>query len=77
MPLAGRPERVLSPEDNADLPGYVMTEACCFLDRVYGDYVHNKNGTHLSGGVVGNKTWQARWKRMVQLDQRHYLVPQG
>ena len=76
-PSAGRPERVLPSEDGADLPGYVVTQADRLLDGVYGDHVHDNDGTHLSGGIVADKAWQVRWKRMVQLDQRHYSVPQG
>ena len=76
-PSAGRPERVLPSEDGADLPGYVVTQADRLLDGVYGDHVHDNDGTHLSGGIVADKAWQERWKRMVQLNQRHYSVPQG
>ena len=56
-------------EAAADLPGYAPTEADKLLDLVYGDHAHNNDRTHLSGGIAGDRMWQERWRRMVQIDQ--------
>ena len=42
-------------EAAADLPGYVPTEADRLLDMVYRDHAHDNDGTHLSGGIAGDK----------------------
>ena len=64
-------------EAAADLPGYAPTEADKLLDLVYGDHAHNNDRNHLSGGIAGDRMWQERWRRMVQIDQRHYSLPKG
>lgn len=73
----GQPGAPLATEEGADLPGYCPTEADRLLDEVFGDHAHDNDGAHLGGGVVGDKTWQQRWLRMVQLNQPHYDLPKG
>jgi hypothetical protein len=41
-----------------DLPSATITEADQKMMTVYGDYVHQNNGTHLDGGVKGDNAWQ-------------------
>jgi hypothetical protein len=47
------------------------------LDKVYGDHVHANNGTHLSGGVSDDKTWQKYWKSLVAFSPARYDTPKG
>jgi hypothetical protein len=61
----------------ADLPGYQPTPADLLLDTVYGDHVHDNDGTHLNGGIANDAFWQCRWKRMAQLATTRYQVPKG
>ena len=44
---------------------------------VYGDQIHQNDGTHLDGGVVDDKVWQTRWKEVVTLPPQRYDVPTG
>ena len=37
------------------------------LTRVYGDCVHQNDGTHLDGGIRDDMVWQERWKKIVGL----------
>ena len=65
------------PDTDADLPGYLVTEADRLLDTVLGDHVHDNDGTHLRGGIANDAIWQRRWKRMAQLATTRYQVPPG
>ena len=38
------------PDVGLDLPGYVLKKADCRLGEVYGDHIHDNDGTHLDGG---------------------------
>eukprot|EP00978_Attheya_sp_CCMP212_P042445 scaffold258630_cov55-Attheya_sp.AAC.1 len=44
---------------------------------VYGDYVHQNNGTHLDGEIADDKIWQARWQKLVALPTKRYNAPGG
>jgi hypothetical protein len=46
------------PDEGADLPDYVPTEADKLLDGVYGDHVHDNDGSQLEGGVDEDKLFQ-------------------
>ena len=70
------PETVV-PDVGADLPGYTLTQADKLLDVVYGDHIHDNDGTHLDGGVADDGVWQARWRRLVQVHPNNYSVPKG
>jgi hypothetical protein len=71
------PPLVVVPDVNTDLPGYQPTAADLLLDTIYGDHVHDNDGTHLDGGIANDAFWQGRWKRMAQLATTRYLVPKG
>jgi hypothetical protein len=61
----------------ADVEGYAPTPVDALLDGVYGDHPHQNDGCHLDGGISHDKTWQRRWKRVVQLPIAAYAVPKG
>ena len=71
------PGPVVTPDEGADLPGYIVTEADQLLDTAYGDHVHDNAGTHLNGGVANDALWQRRWRRMAQLATTRYQAPPG
>jgi hypothetical protein len=60
-----------------DLPGVEMTEADKLLLKVYGDYVHQNDGTHLDGGIADDKVWQKRWIDLAILPTQRYAAPKG
>ena len=64
-------------EVGADLPSYSLSETDKLLDAVYGDHPHTNDGTHLDGGVVGNRFWFNHWKYLVQLPTTKYSLPKG
>ena len=41
----------------ADLPDYVITDRDRMMDGVYGDHVHQNDGTHLNGGIADDAVW--------------------
>ena len=49
------------------------------LRTVYGDNVHDDDGTTLAGGIdpATDRNWQLRWKRLVAFPQSHYALPRG
>ena len=60
-----------------DLPGYVPNEVDLKLKEVYGDYLHQNDGTHLDGGIQDDAVWQERWKKLVGLPAQRYQAPGG
>ena len=42
------------PEENADLPGFILERAHMLLQEVNGDLLHHNNGSHLDGLVADN-----------------------
>eukprot|EP00978_Attheya_sp_CCMP212_P030174 scaffold109998_cov63-Attheya_sp.AAC.3 len=60
-----------------DLPNQVPTDTDRKLMGVYGDYVHQNDGTHLDGGIAYDKIWQARWQKLVALPIKRYDAPGG
>ena len=63
--------------ENADLDGYLPTEADAHLDKIFNDHVHQNNGSHLHGDVADDDAWQRRWKTIVQVTPRRYNAPKG
>ena len=43
-----------------DLPGYMPTEVNMKLKEVYGNYLHQNDGSHLDGGILDDAIWQER-----------------
>ena len=39
-------------KDEPDLPGYIVTDVDRKLQEVYGDYIHQNDGSHLDGGIA-------------------------
>ena len=60
-----------------DTPGHVPTEVDLKLKEVYGDYLHQNDGTHLDGGIQDDAVWQERWKKLVGLPAQRYQAPGG
>ena len=71
------PPHPITPDADADLPGYLPTAADSLLAIAYGDHVHANDGTHLSGGIANDRHWQNHWKRLRQLSSTRYTVPKG
>ena len=47
------------------------------MDLVYGDHVHQNDGTHLNGGIADDPVWQVYWRRLVVLPPQQYTLPKG
>ena len=60
-----------------DLPGATISDADRKLLEVYGDYIHQNDGTHLDGGIKDDAVWQEYWRRLVTLPPQRYDVPSG
>ena len=64
-------------QENPDLPGYVLTDSDKIFDRAFGDHIHQNDGSHLTGGVKGDRFWQESWRSLISLPQQLYDVPKG
>jgi hypothetical protein len=60
-----------------DLPGAAISMADLKLKEVYGDYIHQNDGTHLDGGIADDSVWQARWAKLIVLPTQRYQAPGG
>ena len=65
------------PDEGADLEGFEATPADLLIQKVYGDHIHSNDGTHLTGGIATDPSWQSRWIRLVQHSPSRYSVPTG
>ena len=63
------------PEEEDGIPGLTYGERK--LKEVYGDHLHQDDGTHLDGGIRDDAEWQARWRLIVGLPPQRYNVPNG
>jgi hypothetical protein len=76
-PSTDKEEEVLDVTPVGDLPGATILEADLKLMKVYGDYIHQNDGTHLDGGLQDDSVWQERWRRLIILPSQHYDAPSG
>jgi hypothetical protein len=60
-----------------DLPGATILPVDLMLMKVYGDYIHQNNDTHLDGGIEEDGAWQERWRRLIALPSQRYDAPSG
>jgi hypothetical protein len=81
----GREEQEIEEEEaeaeeskqNGDLPDYILTDADRMMDGVYGDHIHQNDGSHLTGGVSDDIDWQGYWRRLIVFPSKAYDVPSG
>ena len=64
-------------EEGADLPDYTPTPPDQKLSSIYGDHIHNNDGTHMDRGISDDKLWQRLWRRTVNIPPRFYRPPLG
>jgi hypothetical protein len=60
-----------------DLPGAVISEADLKMKEVYGDYVHQNDGSHLDGRIKEDGAWQEQWRKLIALPSQRYDAPNG
>ncbi|KAL7502373.1 hypothetical protein ACHAXN_001332 [Cyclotella atomus] len=63
-------------EDDPKMPKQ-MRHADVLLCTVYGDTIHQNDGTHLDGGVANDRFWQSRWMRCVSTNLSLWDAPNG
>ena len=63
--------------DPPPIPPAAASSCAQKLERVYGEKIHQNDGTHLDGGVVDDTVWQARWREVMALPPQRYDVPSG
>ena len=59
------------------LPPEPIEQINNLMYKVYGDYVHQDDGTQLDGGIQDDNTWQTYWRRLVAFPVQSYQVPNG
>ena len=70
-------EDEMGEHDPPQTPPVAASSCAQKLERVYGEKIHQNDGTHLDGGVVDDKVWQARWREVMALPPQRYDVPSG
>jgi hypothetical protein len=60
-----------------DLPNASISEADRKLMEVYGDYIHQNDGSHLDRDMKEDYVWQLRWRKLVALPCQRYNAPGG
>ena len=73
----GETAAVTGEKKSADLPDFVFTDIDRKMDAVYGDHVHQNDGTHLNGGIADDAEWQARFNTLIVLHNQQYDLPRG
>eukprot|EP00957_Ditylum_brightwellii_P186304 14184653-Ditylum_brightwellii.AAC.1 len=63
--------------DNPLFPNNQLTAADRLLISVYGDTVHNNDGSHLDGRIGDDKDWQQYWRDLTALPSQRYDVLSG
>jgi hypothetical protein len=54
-----------------------LSRADELLIEVYGDTIHQNDGTHLDGGVADDRIWQRRWMKVVSCNLSLWDAPMG
>ena len=64
-------------EYEGDLPGVMITAVDLKFRKVYGDHIHQNDGSHLDGGIEGDLIWQQWFNEIASLPSRRYQLPRG
>ena len=67
----------LEEQNIGNLPSATISEADRMMDKVYGDHVHQNDGTHLDSGIADYLIWQDYHKCLVVYPQKQYDAPKG
>jgi hypothetical protein len=65
------------PRNKGDLPGYLLTAVDKAFDSVYGDHVHQNDGTHLHNNNKRGDEFTNYWKRLIPYPPKQYKLPRG
>ena len=70
---------VMSPstEEGADLQGFTPAKSHLLLREVYGNFPHQKDGTHLARGFPYNIMWKSCWRRLAAQSASWYSTHPG
>jgi hypothetical protein len=60
-----------------DLSGATILAVDIKLMKVFGDYIHQNDGTHLDGGIEEDDAWQGQCSQLIALLSQHYDAPSG
>jgi hypothetical protein len=60
-----------------DSPSATLSDADQMMNTVFGDHIHQNDGTHLDGDIVYNATWQDYWRWLVFCPNQPYQLPKG
>jgi hypothetical protein len=65
--------------EGADLDGFVDTDAHRRQRTLYGDHIHDNDGTHLHGNLSEEEDlkWQSWWQELVSYPLTSYSLPKG
>ena len=64
-------------EENAEFPDFTSEHAHLLLQGVYGDFLHNRDESHLDGGIADDASWQRHWIRLTAQPMSWYSTPSG
>jgi hypothetical protein len=76
QPAEEAPKSRILPDEGADLPTYVLTEADKLLDSVFVDHIHHNDGSQLDGNIDDDRIFQKYWPQVAGISPVLYSVPQ-
>ena len=68
---------VSPPEENAYLPYFKPERMHLFLQKLYRDFPHHNNGSHLDGEVADHAIWKRCWCQIYAHLASWYATPSG
>ena len=71
------PHRTEATPPNSDHSRYQLSQADAALDLVYGDHIHQNDGSQLDGGIIDDLVWQNYYKLLVTYTPSQYTVPRN
>ncbi|GAX17715.1 hypothetical protein FisN_UnNu087, partial [Fistulifera solaris] len=70
---------LLTQVDGADPIGFIASEAHLRLKQVFGDWIHDNDGTQLHGSLSAEEDyeWQKRYEDLCSSSPNYYMLPLG
>jgi hypothetical protein len=76
QPAEEAPKSRILPDEGTNFQTYVPTEADKLLNNVFGDHIHDNDGSQLDGNIEDDRIFQKYWRQVAGISPVLYSVPQ-